>query len=231
VATVCSRQLQYVTVQPIDAAHAAVAAGTDVDCLVVDRPEGLDAVAEEFPPSFRDSADELRKRVAQGCVACLARRPRVDGPGREIVGYELAERGVFSALGHRYPVGPEVIFSHWAEVLPAHRGQRIHALLFAARDRYFGQRGGRIVCGVVAPKNRASLHALGRAGSRIVTAVWRVSVIGGLLAWQTSWEHTRSALYNGCDPRPARKPFTAMVRWTGVFAKAFAWLLIAPVDQ
>lgn len=41
---------------------------------------------------------------------------------------------------------------------------------------------------VVVPKNRASLQALGRAGSFVVGTVSRVSILCGLLAWETRAE-------------------------------------------
>jgi hypothetical protein len=195
-ASVYSRQLQYVTVQPI-AADAALAKTTTpdgtVEGLVLDSVDALHALAQQYPAAvFRDAADELGKRIAQGCVVSLARRRTPTGTG-EIVGYELAERGVFSALGRRRAVGKEIVFSHWAEVSPAWRGRRIHALLFATRDAYFAERGGKIVCGVVAPKNRASLQALGRARSVIVGTVARVALFG-VVVWETPWERTEQAL-------------------------------------
>jgi hypothetical protein len=199
-ASVYSRQLQFVTVQPIDVPDGAVgsrwtAPDRQTELMIVDSLGALEAVAPEIPAGFRDSVDELRKRVASGCVLCLARRQRKDRSGREVIGYELTERGVFSALGIRRAVRSEIIFSHWAEVLPAYRGQRIHRLLFATRDAYFQRRGGTVVCGVVAPRNRASLQALGRAGSTIVGTVKRVSLFGGLIAWETPWKRIEGTLH------------------------------------
>jgi hypothetical protein len=195
-ASVYSRQVQYVTVQPI-AADAVLAKPTTpdgtVEGLVIDSVDALEALARQYPPAvFRDAAGELGKRIAHGCVVSLARHRSPTGAG-EIVGYELAERGVFSALGRRRTVGEEIVFSHWAEVSPAWRGRRIHALLFATRDAYFAARGGTLVCGVVAPKNRASLQALGRARSAIVGTVARVAVLG-VVVWETPWERIEDAL-------------------------------------
>lgn len=192
------RQRQLITIQPIGAAEPAAAAGetsTDrkIQCVTVATRDAFAAIAAHVPADFRDSADELARRVAQGCVVSLALR-RTDDGGLQIVGYELAERGVFSAMGRRHAAPAEIVFSHWAEVLPAYRGQRIHARLFAARDAYFSRHGGRFVCGVVAPKNRASLQALTRAGSFVVGAVTRVSLFGGLLAWETPRERIEQAL-------------------------------------
>ena len=195
-ASLYSRQVQYITVQPIapDAARArlTIADGL-VEGLVLDSVGALRALASQYPAAvFRDAVDELGARIASGCVVSLARLVSPIGAG-EIVGYELAERGVFSALGRRRIVGNEIVFSHWAEVSPRWRGQRVHALLFATRDAYFAARGGKIVCGVVAPRNRSSLKALRRARSIIVGTVMRVALFGVVL-WETPWESIEDAV-------------------------------------
>ena len=209
-ASLYSRQVQYITVQPIapDAVLAKLTAGDGlIEGLVLDSVEALRALASQYPAAvFRDAADELGARIAAGCVVSLARVVSPIGAG-EIVGYELAERGVFSALGRRRTVGKEIVFSHWAEVSPRWRGQRIHALLFATRDAYFAERGGKIVCGVVAPRNRASLKALRRARSSIVGAVKRVALFGAVV-WETPWERIEHAVHladtRAEDPAPPR---------------------------
>jgi hypothetical protein len=189
------RQRQYITVQRIGATTEANALTADrkMQCVTLSSREALTAIAAHIPAAFRDSVADLDSRVANGCVLTLAFR-RADDGDLEIVGYELAERGVFSALGRRHPAPPDVVFSHWAEVLPAYRGQRVHALLFATRDAYFQERGGKFVWGVVAPKNRASLQALRRAGSFVVGAVSRVSLFSGLIAWETPPQRIEQAL-------------------------------------
>jgi GNAT superfamily N-acetyltransferase len=179
-ASVFARRRQYITLKHIRNAPdptAAIAPDGQTECVVVDSPDALDAVATDICASFRDSLGALRARVARGCVVCLARRPRADGRGSVVVGYEIAERGIFSALGRRIAVPRDVIFSHYVEVLPAYRGQRIHRLLFATRDAYFRERGGRVVCGVCAPHNQASLRALHRDGAVIVGTVQRISLL------------------------------------------------------
>ena len=195
-AALYSRQTQYITVQPIaaDAAKATLtSADGSIEGLVLDSVEALHALARQYPPAvFRDAFDELGQRIAAGCVVSLARRRSESGAG-EIVGYELAEPGVFSALGRRRAVGKDIVFSHWAEVSPLWRGQRIHALLFATRDAYFAARGGKIVCGVVAPRNRASLQALRRARSAIVGTVKRVAIFG-VVVWETPWDRIEPTL-------------------------------------
>jgi hypothetical protein len=194
-----SRQRQYITVKRLDVADATdvstwTAPDRETDCLVLDSPKALRALAPEIPAGFRDSVAELHRRVAHGCVVCVARRPRTDGAGKEVVGYEIAERGVFGALGRRTPLARDVVFSHYAEVLPAYRGQRIHRLLCATRDAYFGRRAGRIVCGVAAPQDRASLQALGRAGHTVVGTVTRITVLRRLVVWQTPVERIERVL-------------------------------------
>jgi GNAT superfamily N-acetyltransferase len=179
-ASVFARHWQYITLKHIgdtpDPSSAVLPDGR-TECVALDSPEGLDAVAAEICASFRDSVEALRARVARGCVVCVARRRRTDGRGHIVVGYEIAERGVFSALGRRVAVSKDVVFSHYVEVLPAYRGQRIHHLLFSTRDAYFRARGGRVVCGVCAPHNQSSLRALERDGAAIVGTVERISLL------------------------------------------------------
>ena len=197
VAPVYSPLMQYITVKRLDLPTPGAElppVDTRTKCLVVDTVDALRAVASEIPTTFRDSVEELRRRVAMGCVVCLARRRRTDGAGYEVIGYELAERGVFSALGRRKAVAADVVFSHWAEVLPAYRGRRIHGLLFAARDAYFRPRGGAIVVGVCARWNRASLRALRRDGAVVVGRVRAISVLRRMIVWETPWHRIERAL-------------------------------------
>jgi L-amino acid N-acyltransferase YncA len=197
-ALACSHQRQYITAMRLDrpprVGDPPPSAELRVTCLVVDSLERFWAVAADVPPTFRDSAEALARRIAQGCVLFLARRRRDDHRGYDIIGYELAERGVFSALGRRHPVPDDVVFSHYCEVLPGWRGRGVHRLLFAARDTYFRVRGGRVVCGVVAPQNHASLRALHRAGHEVVGRVTRLSLAGGRLVWDTPWYRIDDAL-------------------------------------
>jgi hypothetical protein len=176
--SVFSFQRQFITLKSLDAdAQAPPPTDGCTECVIVDSPDALDAFAADIGASFRDSVATLKARVARGCVVCLARRPRPNGAGSLVVGYEIAERGVFSALGRRIRVSGDVVFSHYVEVLPEYRGQRIHRLLFSTRDNYFRQRQGRVVCGVCAPHNHASLQALRRDGASIVGTVERISVL------------------------------------------------------
>src|SRR5262249_16987778 len=123
-APIYSRQQQFITVKRFDAPDVeAVSDGCRPDratqCSILDSVKAFGAIAPEFPASFRDSVGELRRRVAEGCVLCIARRRREDGAGHRVVGYELAQRGIFSALGRRHGTAMDIVFSHYAEVLPS----------------------------------------------------------------------------------------------------------------
>jgi hypothetical protein len=194
---VFAHQRQYITLKVLHEQPGSVSrprAAGRTECLVVDCVAAFDAVAKEIGKSFRDSVVDLRARVVNGCVLSVARRPRHDGRF-EVIGYEIAERGIFSALGRRMPVADDVIFSHYVEVLPAFRGQRIHRLLFSTRDAYFRQRGGRVVCGVCEPNNRASLQALRRDGAIIVGVVERITVLRVFVMSYTPFDRIAHLLY------------------------------------
>jgi hypothetical protein len=195
--SVYSRQRQFITLKFLDggAAETTGLGDRQTECVVVDSIAAFEPIAREVGTSFRDSAEDLRARVAGGCVLCLAKRPRRNGAGKEIVGYEIAERGIFSALGRRTPVADDVIFSHYVEVSPACRGQRIHRLLFSTRDAYFRQRGGRVVCGVCEPQNHASLRALRRDGAVVVGTVERVALLRVFVMSYTPFERIADLLY------------------------------------
>jgi GNAT superfamily N-acetyltransferase len=198
-AAVYRRQMQYLTVKRLDLpprVQPSPPPDHETTCVIVESVDALRGIASEMPATFRDSVDGLMRRVALGCVVCVARRKRSDGEGTEIVGYELAQRGVFSAFGRRTAVAADVVFSHWVEVLPTYRGRRIHGLLFAARDAYFRGRGGTIVIGVCAPRNRASLRALRRDGAVIVGRLKQIAVLGRIV-WQTPWPRIEAALELG----------------------------------
>jgi GNAT superfamily N-acetyltransferase len=194
---VFARQRQYITLKVLHEQPGPVSApgaAGRTECLVVDSVAAFDAVAKEIGKSFRDSVEDLRARVVNGCVLSVARHPRRDGRF-EVIGYEIAERGIFSALGRRMPVADDVIFSHYVEVLPAFRGQRIHRLLFSTRDAYFRQRGGRVVCGVCEPHNHASLQALRRDGAIIVGVVECITVLRVFVMSYTPFDRIAQLLY------------------------------------
>jgi GNAT superfamily N-acetyltransferase len=195
-----SRQRQFITLKFLNGAEEEAtalpgSAPPQTECFMVESMTAFERIAKDIGTSFRDSPEDLRARVAAGCVLCVARRPRRRGPGMEIVGYEIAERGVFSALGRRTPVADDVIFSHYVEVLPECRGQRIHRLLFSTRDAWFRQRGGRVVCGVCEPQNYASLRALRRDGAVVVGTVERVALLRVFVMSYTPFDRIADLLY------------------------------------
>jgi hypothetical protein len=200
VTSLFSRQRQFITLKFLnrgDDETAALPGGGEAqtECFMVESMAAFESIAKDIGTSFRDSAEDLRARVAAGCVLCIARRPRHRGPGMEIVGYEIAERGVFSALGRRTPVADDVIFSHYVEVLPECRGRRIHRLLFSTRDAWFRKRGGRVVCGVCEPQNYASLRALRRDGAVVVGTVERVALLRVFVMSYTPFDRIAELLY------------------------------------
>lgn len=206
------RQQQYITVKRLDRLlPAAASTPSDIECLMVDSVAALQIVGWEIPESFRDSVMELGKRVNRGCVVCLARRRRDDGEGHEVVGYEIAERGVFSAMGRRIAAADDVVFSHYAEVLLEYRGRRIHGLMFATRDAYFRRRGGRVVCGVCLPHNHASLAALRRDGAVVVGTVEQVSLFRGRFVWNTPAERVHAVLSASAPARRVRAASIAVL--------------------
>ncbi len=181
----CIYQRQLIIIKRFARGSARTADSHGIECVTVDSLAALHAIAHEIPHDLRDSAAELEQRIASGCVVCFARLKRSDGPGHDIVGYELAERGVFSALGRRVRVDDDVVFSHWVEVRPAYRGLRIHGALFATRDAYFRERGCAMMCGVCRPNNRASLRALSRDRAEIFGVVERIVLFWRLELWRT----------------------------------------------
>ena len=193
-ASIYCHQRQFITVRRLEGAETSIPEDSATIAVMVDSLPAFRALAAEIPRTFRDSLEALEERVAHGCVLCLARRKRADGAGHEVIGYEIAERGVFSALGRRTPAAADVIFSHYAEVLPAHRGRRVHRLLFLTRDAYFRARGARLLCGVVDPDNAASLRALVRAGHVVVGTVERVAIFRWLVVRRTPREAIDRAL-------------------------------------
>jgi hypothetical protein len=201
--TVYARQRWYVVVKQLDAPDAfeETPGQRATECLVLDSPKALRAVAPEIRAAFRHSVAELHAHLARGCIVCVARQPRGDGAGTEVVGYEIVERGVFAALGRRTPLARDIVFSHGAEVLPAYRGQRLHRRLCATRDAYFRRRAGRLLCGVIPVEDAASTQAARRTGHRVVGTVTRISVLKLVTVWRTPVERIERALGRGSDRR------------------------------
>jgi GNAT superfamily N-acetyltransferase len=197
VAALYQRDAQHIFVWKIPASgasvpHSEAAEGLDVACMFVESAAAFRAIERELPLSIRDSADQLRQRLAQGCSVIVVRKP--SRAGHEVIGYGINEPGVFSALGRRGQLFPDVLFNHYIEVLPEYRGQRIAHVMRSAMDEYCRMHGFTKRCTVVSPSNEASLRSTGRSGLVRVGMVARVSLLGGLFVWETPLETIRRAV-------------------------------------
>ena len=178
-------QRQLITIKLLGESNTQRTGSTGVECAILASVAGLQELAHEFPSGFRDSVDDLVQMISRGRVVTVARCRRADGAGSQVVGYEISELGVFSALKRRIQFERDVVFSHWAEVAPSFRGRRVHGALFAARDAYYRNLGGLLICGVCRPYNRASLKALLRDGAEVVGIVECIALFGFLRLWHT----------------------------------------------
>lgn len=193
------RQAQYILMKAIEnRAHVAPANTAEekmgIECLIVESAEALQAVAREIPTSIRDSADQMKKRLEQGCLVILARRPKSSATGQEVIGYGIYEPGVFSALGRKGKVSSDILFNHYLEVLPEYRGRRVADLMNRIMETYCVAHGFRTRCTVVSIHTPAPLKSSLRAGLTIVGTIARVSVLRGLVVWETPWECIERAL-------------------------------------
>ena len=137
-----------------------------------------------------------QKQLEQGCVILLARRPKNNGSGKEVVGYAIYQQGVFSVFGHLRKISSDFLFTHYGEVLPEYRGQRIQQMSIRARIRYCRSNGIKKCCSSVGIYNRPSIIGR-RGGSTITGTIEQVSVFGGLFKWETPWEKIEAALRRG----------------------------------
>jgi L-amino acid N-acyltransferase YncA len=193
------REAQYILLKRVASQEASrpgprEGSETETTCLLVESVEALQEVAREIPTTMRDSVDQLKQRVAQGCIVTLARRPQKAAAGQQVIGYGIYERGVFSALGRQGTVSSDLLFNHYIEVLPEYRGQRIADVMRRAIDVYCRAQRLTKRCTVVSPSNESSLRSDLRFGYTIVGTVARVSLLQGLFVWETSWESIAAAL-------------------------------------
>jgi ribosomal protein S18 acetylase RimI-like enzyme len=130
-----------------------------IECVVVESPEAIEAYRDEIPSSFRDSAERLKQRLAEGCVVFLARLPKQNGQDRRVVGYRLAEKGVFSVLDLKSKVSHDILFIHYIEVLPAFRRQKVARFLVRASLEYCAAKGLKKTLTVGSPLNELSAKA------------------------------------------------------------------------
>lgn len=202
------REVQYILLKRVESQKAVSPApgkegGAGTECLIVESAAALQEVVREMPATMRDSVDTLKERLERGCAVILARRPRRSEAGQEVVGYNICERGVFSALGRKRKIASDILFAHYTEVLPEYRGQRIAEVISGAVDEYGRAHGLTKLCSVISPANQASLRAFLRAGYTIVGTVARVSILRGLFIWETPWERIEAALRQ-VEPRGDR---------------------------
>src|SRR5262245_2128050 len=76
-----------IPLQPALLARAEAAEQRGATCLWMESLDALHKIEAEFPSSVRDSVDQLRRRVAQGCVVIVVWRPKPSGSGPEVLGY------------------------------------------------------------------------------------------------------------------------------------------------
>lgn len=192
-------QKLYIVVRNVDLAdpetHSKHGSGESaIECDVVETKSALFALKNAFPQSFRDSVERLAGRLADGCILFLLRTGDAPSKRNRIVGYSLCQPGVFSAFGRVRRISSDILFGHYSEFLPEYRGRGLKAVLDERRMKYCRMHGLRSLCGVIASHNIASLKTSLRSGFRVAGALRRVSILGGLFVWQTSWKTVEKAL-------------------------------------
>jgi hypothetical protein len=191
----CERQ--YVTLRhvqeqdPLSALHKA-RDGMGTACILVESPAVLGEMELEMPSATLEHT--LRTRLQQGCIIFIACRPGKMGAGKTMVGYSACQRGVFSALGRTTRISSDVLFTHYTEVFPEYRGQRIQQLLLAVKEDYCRANKLQKICNVITIHNQPSLQNTLRAGYDIIGTVARVSVCRGLYVRETPWESIAAGL-------------------------------------
>jgi L-amino acid N-acyltransferase YncA len=162
--------------------------GCPVECVTLQSPSDIDAIARELPASFRDPPERLKQRLQEGCIVILARARRAEAPGHEILGYLIAEKGVFSALGRKRRIAADVLYGHYIEVAPQYRRMGIANSLNRAMEEYARRNGLRKYYSVVSTRNRLAARILGRKSREKLGKVERVSILRGFYTRETPWE-------------------------------------------
>ena len=166
-----------------------------IECTVIESVDEWRRLAVELPRVFRYSSYDIEARLGEGYRVFLARlHTTVDGAGGEIVGYSLAERGVVVAFGEKRQVGPDLLFTHFTEVHPAHRGRRVQTELARQRALYCRRHGIAKRCTWVGGRNRPALVALARSGGDQAAELKELSILGGLYRRHTRWEEIERAI-------------------------------------
>ena len=192
-ASIYHREAYYVTVRDISRNGPlqrcrAKPGGAEIECVVLESSQALSSLQGKFPSSFRHSEQDLKKYLDRKCIVVLARLPETRDTESEVVGYGIAERGVFSAFGRTGMLPSDIVFSYYIEVLPAYRGWGVAVTIASAKDTYCQSIGVKKRYSTIRMYNRPSLLAVQRAGQQVVGIIERVSLLGGLVTWGTPWE-------------------------------------------
>jgi ribosomal protein S18 acetylase RimI-like enzyme len=168
----------------------------DIECAVVESAEELEAFENHMSPALRDSPEKLKRRLSERCVVFFAMR-RTEAPAaHEILGYCLGQKGVFSALGRKALLAPDILFVHYIEVLPGYRSQGIAKSLLRATYEYAERHGFERTITVRSPTNQLSGQAFRQAKDsyRILGEMERISILRGLVVWHTPWRKIERAI-------------------------------------
>lgn len=172
----------------------------DINCLVFESVRQLEEIEPELPSEM--PVDRLKGRLAEGCIVFLPYRS--SGPGsKEFVGFSIRERGIFSALGRKIPLSSNILFGHYLEVFPRYRGQRLAEEIRLLGEIYCRKNGLTKLCTVISAKNQASLQSHRHAGSRMLGAVRKISLLRGLYIWETPAEDIKRAIASLDETAPS----------------------------
>jgi hypothetical protein len=198
------KEVQYVWLRDPKRANSTVspssgAQGDETECIVLESLELFEHLRNQIPLPL---ATRLETRLKEGCILFIAWRRPQDGLPRQLVGYSITQGGIFSALGRSCKVTSSILFTHYSEVLPGFRGQRVVGTLWDARDLYCRRNGYKKHCGVVSTDNLPSIRSLRRLGARIVGTTQRVRTVGANLRWEPSWEEIFEMIgdQSSCSP-------------------------------
>jgi len=167
---------------------------TEIAGQVVDSVAALHAVPWKIPAAMRDSVTQLAQRVGQGGVVILAWRPTRQSPAGKSSPIWWVSGESSPPWGARGRSPPTSSLLTIMEVLAPYRGQRMAQVLRAGRDEYCRAQGVPKRCSAIALTNAASLRSSLRDGATIVGTVVRLSILRGLVVWETPWAQIERAL-------------------------------------
>lgn len=157
----------------------------NLQCSVLDNPDALAAIRDEFLGFSRDSVADLQRRIDQGCLVFVFRKLEAGERKGRIIAYSICQRGIFSGLGVVQKISDEILFGHYFEILPECRARGLKTQLDIKRDQYCRVHGLKKICSVVNADNNASLKANLKSGFKVVGNVTRVVVLKRLVIWRT----------------------------------------------